>query len=289
MPGPLHGFKVVRSDDGGLRPARHADAGRSGRGRDQGRSAARGDHARHVATRRGGFSGGVSEQQPQQAIRRPEPEAPRRAVGSQAPCRRRRRAGAELQARRGRADRRRGGRPFATSIRRSSTCRSPASDSTDPTRASRCSIPLVQAVSGLTTVQARLRTRRDPAWCAPSFPTRRPASRHPRPSPPRCWPASAPARASTCGSRCSTPWCPFSGARTWANTRSWGAESERERAQSWIDLIYETRDGFITVAVNQNKEWERFARAAERPDMLDDERFRTPGGPRALQRTSAWS
>ena len=57
-----------------------------------------------------------------------------------------------------------------------------------------------------------------------------------------------------------------------------GAESERERTQSWIDLIYETRDGFITVAVNQNKEWESFARAAERVDILDDERFRTAQG-----------
>ena len=57
-----------------------------------------------------------------------------------------------------------------------------------------------------------------------------------------------------------------------------GAESGRERAQSWIDLIYETRDGYITVAVNQDKEWERFAHAAERPDILDDERFRTAEG-----------
>ena len=57
-----------------------------------------------------------------------------------------------------------------------------------------------------------------------------------------------------------------------------GAESERERAQSWIDLIYETRDGFITVAVNRNKGWQRFAHAAERPDILDDERFQTPEG-----------
>ena len=57
-----------------------------------------------------------------------------------------------------------------------------------------------------------------------------------------------------------------------------GAESAQERAQSWIDLIYETRDGYITVAVNQDKEWERFALAAERPDMLDDERFRTAEG-----------
>ena len=57
-----------------------------------------------------------------------------------------------------------------------------------------------------------------------------------------------------------------------------GAQSERERAQSRIDLMYETRDGFITVAVNQNKEWESFARAAERVDILDDERFRTAEG-----------
>ena len=57
-----------------------------------------------------------------------------------------------------------------------------------------------------------------------------------------------------------------------------GAESAQERAQSWIDLIYETRDGYITVAVNQDKEWERFALAAERPDILDDERFRTAEG-----------
>ena len=57
-----------------------------------------------------------------------------------------------------------------------------------------------------------------------------------------------------------------------------GAESGQERAQSWIDLIYETQDGYITVAVNQDKEWELFAHAAERPDMLDDERFRTAEG-----------
>ena len=54
-----------------------------------------------------------------------------------------------------------------------------------------------------------------------------------------------------------------------------GAESASEPAQSRIDLIYETRDGHITVAVNQDKEWVGFARAAERPDLLEDERFRT--------------
>ena len=57
-----------------------------------------------------------------------------------------------------------------------------------------------------------------------------------------------------------------------------GAESGQERAQSWIDLIYETQDGFITVAVNQDKEWEGFARAAKRLDILGHERFQTAEG-----------
>ena len=57
-----------------------------------------------------------------------------------------------------------------------------------------------------------------------------------------------------------------------------GEGNGQERAQSRIDLIYETRDGFVTVAVNQDKEWEGFAYAAERPDLLDDERFRTAEG-----------
>lgn len=57
-----------------------------------------------------------------------------------------------------------------------------------------------------------------------------------------------------------------------------GAQGGRERAESRIDLIYETGDGFICVAVNQDKDWEGFARAAERPGLLDDERFRTSEG-----------
>ena len=57
-----------------------------------------------------------------------------------------------------------------------------------------------------------------------------------------------------------------------------GEESQSETAQSFIDLIYETTDGFISVAVMQNKEWEAFARATERPDILEDERFQTASG-----------
>ncbi len=57
-----------------------------------------------------------------------------------------------------------------------------------------------------------------------------------------------------------------------------GEESDGETAQSFIDLIYETTDGFISVAVMQDKEWQAFARAAERPDILEDERFQTATG-----------
>ena len=55
-----------------------------------------------------------------------------------------------------------------------------------------------------------------------------------------------------------------------------GDEDEIEEAQSFIDLIYETKDGYITVAVMQDKSWAGFARAAGRPGLLEDERFNTP-------------
>ncbi len=49
-----------------------------------------------------------------------------------------------------------------------------------------------------------------------------------------------------------------------------------QRAASFIDLIYETADGYMTVAVMSNKEWEALTRAFERPDWLTDPRFATP-------------
>jgi crotonobetainyl-CoA:carnitine CoA-transferase CaiB-like acyl-CoA transferase len=54
-----------------------------------------------------------------------------------------------------------------------------------------------------------------------------------------------------------------------------GDEMAVEKAQSFIDLIYETQDGYVSIAVMQNKEWQAFARAMERPDLIDDERFKT--------------
>lgn len=45
-----------------------------------------------------------------------------------------------------------------------------------------------------------------------------------------------------------------------------------------IDLIYETADGYIAVSTMTDAEWGDFCRAVERPDLLADERFATPVG-----------
>lgn len=49
-----------------------------------------------------------------------------------------------------------------------------------------------------------------------------------------------------------------------------------QAAASFIDLIYETRDGYMTVAVMTDKEWAGLARALRRPEWLADPRFQTP-------------
>ena len=55
-----------------------------------------------------------------------------------------------------------------------------------------------------------------------------------------------------------------------------GDELEREEAQSYIDLIYQVSDGFISIAVMQDKQWRGFTNAVDRADLLDDSRFATP-------------
>ena len=49
-----------------------------------------------------------------------------------------------------------------------------------------------------------------------------------------------------------------------------------QAAASFIDLIYETNDGFMTVSTMGNKEWLALSRAFKRPDLLEDSRFKTP-------------
>ncbi|MYE14152.1 MAG: CoA transferase [Gammaproteobacteria bacterium] len=49
-----------------------------------------------------------------------------------------------------------------------------------------------------------------------------------------------------------------------------------QEAASFIDLIYETRDGYVTAAVMRDKEWEALTRALDRPEWAADPRFATP-------------
>ena len=55
-----------------------------------------------------------------------------------------------------------------------------------------------------------------------------------------------------------------------------GDELPQARAASFIDLIYETADGYLSVAVQSDREWAALTRALERPGWLEDERFASP-------------
>jgi crotonobetainyl-CoA:carnitine CoA-transferase CaiB-like acyl-CoA transferase len=66
-------------------------------------------------------------------------------------------------------------------------------------------------------------------------------------------------------------WASDMGAQTYPDK-----EVSNQEAASFIDLIYETQDGYMTVAVMSNKEWVGLTKALEKPEWLDDERFATP-------------
>ena len=51
-----------------------------------------------------------------------------------------------------------------------------------------------------------------------------------------------------------------------------------EEDGSFIDLIYKTKDGYITVATNTNGEWVAMCNALGHPEWTADERFSTPFG-----------
>ncbi len=51
-----------------------------------------------------------------------------------------------------------------------------------------------------------------------------------------------------------------------------------EQGGSFIDLIYETADGYITIATNSNQEWVAMCHALGHPEWTEDERFTTPVG-----------
>jgi len=55
-----------------------------------------------------------------------------------------------------------------------------------------------------------------------------------------------------------------------------GNELPQQLAASFIDLVYETADGYISVAVMSDKEWHGLTEALEQPEWLADARFKTP-------------
>ncbi|MBH03593.1 MAG: carnitine dehydratase [Xanthomonadales bacterium] len=54
-----------------------------------------------------------------------------------------------------------------------------------------------------------------------------------------------------------------------------GHEMDQAKAASFIDLIYETTTGHISVAVQNDAEWHALTEALERPEWRDDRRFAT--------------
>ena len=55
-----------------------------------------------------------------------------------------------------------------------------------------------------------------------------------------------------------------------------GDEFDQAKAASFIDLIYETTTGYISVAVQTDKEWQALLAALGTPEWNDDPRFATP-------------
>ena len=49
-----------------------------------------------------------------------------------------------------------------------------------------------------------------------------------------------------------------------------------QKAASFIDLIYETKDSHVTASTMGNKEWAALSRAFDMPELLEDPRFLTP-------------
>ncbi len=57
-----------------------------------------------------------------------------------------------------------------------------------------------------------------------------------------------------------------------------GREVDVPRNALAQDLVYQTADGWMTAGAVSDSEWQGMARALGHPEWLDDERFRTPGG-----------
>lgn len=57
-----------------------------------------------------------------------------------------------------------------------------------------------------------------------------------------------------------------------------GRESDPARGQMGLDMVYKTKDGYITAGAVSNVEWEGMCRALEREDLVSDPRFNSVAG-----------
>ena len=55
-------------------------------------------------------------------------------------------------------------------------------------------------------------------------------------------------------------------------------ETSIQRAATFIDLIYETKSGYISISVMTNDQWKGLCHAVGHLEWLDDDRFKTPSG-----------
>ena len=145
--------------------------------------------------------------------------------------------------------------------------------------------PVIQAVSGLTTRAGRIRPGKaapDPHRAARQARRRHGRAVHLGGAGSKARTGRGPARADL-DARLGADflWASDMGAQTFPDT-----PLTNQEAASFIDLIYETKDGYMTVAVMSNKEWIGLTKALERPEWLADERFATPA-PATSTSTSA--
>ncbi len=56
-----------------------------------------------------------------------------------------------------------------------------------------------------------------------------------------------------------------------------GREADPAQGQTGLDLVYRTRDGFITAGAVTDREWAGLCEVLGRPELIRDARFRTPG------------
>ncbi len=57
-----------------------------------------------------------------------------------------------------------------------------------------------------------------------------------------------------------------------------GSENDVPRNALAQDLVFETKDGYMTTGAVSDSEWQGLTRALEHPEWLEDERFKTAGG-----------